>query len=99
MRCTIVRSTGDTGGRPGSVTFRPTELLPIGGDITVALLFCERCQPAWYVRHIPIDSASWNAADWRRGDGFRCPGRRGRVSWHNHGPTWRPSYSHGESRD
>ena len=45
FRCTNVRWTGDTCGGPGSMTFRPTELLPVGGDITVALMFCERCLP------------------------------------------------------
>jgi hypothetical protein len=45
FRCTNVRWTGNTCGGPGSVTFRPTELLPVGGDITVAFLFCQGCLP------------------------------------------------------
>jgi hypothetical protein len=27
------------------------------------------------------------------GDRFRCPAFRGAVSWHLHGPEWRPSYA------
>jgi hypothetical protein len=90
FRCTNVRWTGHTCAGPGSVTFRLTELLPVGGAVTVAILFCEHCLPPWYVRHIPIDSPPWNAADWRRGDRFRCPGCRRAVGWNIHGPAWRP---------
>ena len=53
-------------------------------------MLCERCLPPWYINHIPIDRAPWSTANWRAGDRFRCPGCRGAVGWHIHGPTWRP---------
>jgi hypothetical protein len=34
FRCTNVRWSGATCGSPGSVTFRPPELLPVGGDVS-----------------------------------------------------------------
>jgi hypothetical protein len=55
LRCTNVRWTGETCGGLGSVTIRPPELLPVGGDVTLAFLLCERCLPPWYINHIPID--------------------------------------------
>jgi hypothetical protein len=90
FRCTNVRGTGETCGGPGSVTIRPADLLPVGGDVRLAFLLCERCRPPWYINHIPIDRPPWTVVDWRVGDRFRCPSCRGAVGWHIHGPTWRP---------
>ena len=90
FRCTNVRWTGATCGGPGSVTFRPTELLPVGGDVHLAFMWCARCLPPWNINHIPIDWPPWSAVNWRAGDRFRCPGCQGTTSWHIHGPTWRP---------
>jgi hypothetical protein len=90
FRCTNVRWTGETCGGPGSVTIRPVELLPVGGDVRLAFLFCDRCLPPWYINHIPIDWPPWSTAHWRAGDRFRCPGCQAAVSWQVHGPTWRP---------
>jgi hypothetical protein len=91
FRCTNVRWTGETCGGSGSATIRPDELLPVGGNVTLAFLSCERCLPPWYINYIPIDRPPWATVDWRAGDRFRCPGCRGAVAWHIHGPTWRPS--------
>ena len=90
LRCANVRLTGKTCGGPGSVTFRPAELLPVGGNVKLAFLLCERCLPPWYINHIPIDRPPWTIDNWPAGDGFRCPGCGGAVRWHVHGRTWRP---------
>jgi hypothetical protein len=84
FRCIKVRWTGETCGGPGSVTIRPAELLPVGGNVTLAFLSCERCLPPWYINYIPIDRPPWATVDWRAGDRFRCPGCRGAVGW----PWW-----------
>jgi hypothetical protein len=55
FRCTNVRWTGETCGGPGTVTIRPAELLPVGGDVALAFLWCERCLPPWYISYIPIE--------------------------------------------
>ena len=78
FRCTNVRWTGETCGGPGSVTIRAAVLLPVGGDVRLAFLLCERCLPPWYINLIPIDRPPWTVADWRAGDRFRCPGLSGR---------------------
>jgi hypothetical protein len=93
FRCTNVRGTGETCSGPGSVTIRPADLLPVGGDVRLAFLWCDRCLPPWAINHIPIDHPPWIAVDWRAGDRFRCPGCRRAVGWHIHGPTWRPFQS------
>ena len=72
----------ETCGGPGSVTIRPAELLPVGGDVHIAFLWCNRCLPSWQISHIPIDRPPWTVADWRKGDRFRCPGCHAAVSWH-----------------
>ena len=90
FRCTNVRWSGATCGSPGSVTFRPPELLPVGGDVKLAFLLCERCLPPWYINHIPVDRPPWTIDNWPAGDRFRCPGCGGAVRWHVHGRTWRP---------
>ena len=38
FQCTNVRWTGETCGGPGSVTIRPAEPLPVGGDVRLAFL-------------------------------------------------------------
>ena len=96
FRCTGVRWTGEICGGPGSVTIHPAELLPVCGDVTLAFLWCDRCLPPWEIRHIPIDQPPWSTADWRKGDRFRCPGCRRPVSWHIHGPAWKPTYPRGQ---
>jgi hypothetical protein len=75
---------------PGFPKIRPAELLPIGGAVTLAFLFCRRC--AWEIDQAQLHQLPWSASGLTRGDRFRCPGCNGRVDWHIHGPTWRPSY-------
>jgi hypothetical protein len=58
------------------VTIQPRELLPVGGDVTLAFLFCERCLPPWHINLIPIDWPPWTVADWRAGPLPRLSGRR-----------------------
>jgi hypothetical protein len=45
FRCTNIHWTGNTCGGPGTVTIRPAELLPVGGDVRIAFLWCDRCSP------------------------------------------------------
>jgi hypothetical protein len=59
FRCTNIRWNGETCGGPGSVTIRPAELVPVGGDVRLAFLLCERCRPPWYINHIPIELPPW----------------------------------------
>ena len=75
---------------PGVPKIRPTELLPVGGSVTLAFLFCRRC--AWEIDQAQLDQPPWSRSGLKSGDRFRCPGCNGRVDWHIHGPTWRPSY-------
>jgi hypothetical protein len=57
---------------------------------TWPFMWCDRCLPPWQISYIPIDWPPWSALDRRTGNRFRCPGCRGAVWWHVHGPTWRP---------
>jgi hypothetical protein len=63
FRCTNVRWSGVICGGPGSVTIRPHELLPAGGDVRLAFLWCDRCLPPWYINHIPIEPPPWSVVD------------------------------------
>ena len=84
------------------MTIRPEELLPVGGAVHLAFLWCDRCLPPWQISYIPIHQPPWNITNSlgarSRGDRFRCPGCQGAVSWHIHGPTWRPTYSYPDKR-
>jgi hypothetical protein len=90
FRCISVRWTGEMCGGQGSVAIRPTELLPVGSDVQLAFLWCDRCLPPWAINHIPIERPPWSVVEWRASDRFRWPRCRGAVGWHIHGPTWRP---------
>ena len=94
FRCTKIRYTGAVCGCLGSVAIEPSLLLPVGGKDTLAFLFCGTCLPSWEIKYVPIDKPPWSV-NRGRGDRFRCPGCRRPVAWHIHGPTWRPTYSHG----
>ena len=90
FRCTKIRYTGEVCGCPGTVEIEPAVLLPVGGEVTLAFLFCTTCAPSWQVSRVPIDQPPWSAVRRERGDRFRCPGCRKPIAWHIHGPTWRP---------
>jgi hypothetical protein len=95
FRCTNIRYTGDVCGCTGSVEIEPTVLLPVGGKNYLAFLFCRSCQPSWEINHVLIDQPPWSVAKRVRGDRFKCPGCHRAVAWRIHGPTWRPTASHG----
>ena len=103
FRCTNVRWTGNTCGGQGTLTIQPAALLPVGGDVRIAFLWCDRCLPPWQISHIPIDRPPWNVVGSRGREGgfgerFRCPGCGGRVAWNIRDSTWRPTYSHDERK-
>jgi len=52
--CTKIRYTGAVCGSPGSVEIKPSVLLPVGGEDTLAFLSCT-CLPSWEINHVPID--------------------------------------------
>ena len=92
FRCTKIRYTGDVCGCPGSVVIEPSVPLPVGGEDTLAFLFCNTCAPSWQVSRVPIDQPPWSVVKRERGDRFRCPGchrpcpgtfmgRRGARKW------------------
>ena len=95
FRCTNIRYTGDVCGCTGSVEIEPTVLLPVGGKNYLAFSFCRSCQPSWEINHVLIDQPPWSVAKRVRGDRFKCPGCHRAVAWRIHGPTWRPTASHG----
>jgi hypothetical protein len=70
-------------------SFRPSELLPVGGPVTLAFLWCNSC--IWEIDQAHLDKPPWSGSRQR----YRCPGCSGAVRWHIHGPAWRPF----ESRD
>jgi hypothetical protein len=90
FRCTSIRWNGETCGNPGTLTMRPAALLPVGGAVTLAFLWCDRCLPPWQISYIPIGRPPWSVVYSRKGDRFRCPGCQSGVRWHVHGPKWRP---------
>ena len=48
---------------PGQVQIRPPELLPVGGAVRLAFLWCRHCVPPWEINYIPIDQPPWNAVN------------------------------------
>jgi hypothetical protein len=81
---------------PGQLQIQPPELLPVGGAVRLAFLWCKTCVPSWEISYIPIDRPPWNAVNAGKGDRFQCPACGGRVSWHMHGKSWKPTYPYGE---
>ena len=90
FRCSRSRWNGLTCNAAGSVTIRPRELLKVGDPITLTFLFCNDCVPPWDIKRVQLDKPPWLIEGWKTGDRFQCPGCRGPVSWHIHGPAWRP---------
>jgi hypothetical protein len=97
FRCTKIRHTGAVCGCLGSVAIEPSVLLPVGGEVTLAFLFCGTCQPSWEINHVPIDKPPWSRLNRKSNDRFRCPACGKAVAWAVHGPTWRPGYSDSKS--
>ena len=95
FRCQAIRYDGAICGGLGEPTIEPPTLLPVGGDVTLAFLFCSACVPPWQINQVRLDVAPWLIVKQHRGDRFRCPGCRRPVDWHIRGPRWRPTYSHG----
>jgi hypothetical protein len=101
FRCTNVRWTGETCGGLGSVTIRPPELLPVGGDVTLAFLVM-RTLPAALVHQSHPDRPAINTATGqycetdhiiRRfifSSALACLERRGSVNGHQPGYLHRP---------
>jgi hypothetical protein len=77
----------------GQLQIGPAELLPVGGAITLAFLWCKHCLPPWEINYIPIDQPPWNAVKAGKGERFQCPGWGGCVAWLLHGKSWKPTYS------
>jgi hypothetical protein len=90
FRCMAVRPSGELCGGIGAPTIRPAKLLPIGGTITLAFLYCKCC--VWQIDQVQLDRPPWSTSGLGPGDRYRCPGCRGQVDWHIHGPAWRPAY-------
>jgi hypothetical protein len=74
FRCTETRYTGNVCGCAGSVAIEPSVLLPVGGEDTLAFLFCGACQPSWEINHVPIDKPPWSVVNHKGNDRFRCQG-------------------------
>ena len=89
FRCTKIRYTGAVCGCPGSVAIEPSMLLPVGGEDTLAFLYCSTCQPSWEINHVPIDKPPWSRLNRKSNDRFRCPACGKAVAWAVHCPTWR----------
>jgi len=92
FRCTKIRYTGTVCGCGGSVEIEPFVLLPVGGEDTLAFLFCVTCEPSWEINHVPIDKPPWSV-NHKGSDRFKCPGCGKAVAWRIHGLAWRPTYS------
>ena len=43
---------------PGALKIRPTELLPIGGSVTLAFLYCNRC--CWEIDQVQLRQPPWS---------------------------------------
>lgn len=84
FRCTGTRYDGTPCSAIGVPVVRPGELLPVGGPVTLAFLTCPRC--IWEINQVRLDQPPWLGSAQR----YRCPGCRGTVDWHIHGPAWRP---------
>jgi hypothetical protein len=89
FRCSGTRYNGVPCRGIGMPVIRPSELLPVGGPVTLAFLWCNSC--IWEVDQAHLDKPPWSGSRQR----YRCPGCSGAVRWHIHGPAWRPF----ESRD
>jgi hypothetical protein len=89
FRCTGTRYDGTPCRSIGMPVVMPAELLPVGGRVTLAFLTCPRC--IWEINQAQLDKAPWAGS----AQHYRCPGCRGRVEWHIHGPAWRPGGSTG----
>jgi hypothetical protein len=88
FRCTGTRHTGTPCRATGMPVIMPAELLPVGGKVTLAFLFCRRC--VWQIDQVQLDKLPWSTSALGPGDRYRCSGCGGQVDWHIHGPTWRP---------
>jgi hypothetical protein len=66
-------------GTPGVPKIRPFELLPVGGPVTLAFLWCNSC--IWEIDQAQLDKPPWRGS----AQHYRCPGCGGRVEWHIHG--------------
>lgn len=71
-------------GTLGVPKILPAELLPVGGPVTLAFLWCNSC--IWEIDQAQLDKPPWSGSHQR----YRCPGCRGAVDWHIHGPVWLP---------
>jgi hypothetical protein len=78
----------------GSVEIEPAVLLPVGGETTLAFLYCRTCLPSWEINHVPIDQPPWSVVNHKSNDRFKCPGCSRAVAWRIHGPSWRPTYAY-----
>jgi hypothetical protein len=74
------------------MNIEPSVLLPVGGEDTLAFLFCVTCEPSWEINHVPIDKPPWSVVNREGSDRFKCPGCGKAVAWRIHGPAWRPTY-------
>jgi hypothetical protein len=84
FRCTGRRYNGARCRAIGMPAIRPAELLPVGGPVTLAFLWCNAC--VWEIDQAQLDKPPWSGSAQR----YRCPGCGDRVEWHIHGPAWRP---------
>jgi len=80
-------------GTPGMPKIRPPQLLPVGGPVTLAFLWCNSC--IWEIDQAQLDKPSWSGNTQH----YRCPGCGGRVEWHIHRPAWRPGGNDTASSD
>jgi hypothetical protein len=47
----------------GEPTIEPPTLLSVGGDMTLAFLFCSVCVPPWQINQVRLDAAPWSECD------------------------------------
>jgi hypothetical protein len=57
FRCTRQRYTGQPCRGPGAPKIRPHDLLPVGGAVTLAFLYCPRC--VWEIDQAQLDTPPW----------------------------------------
>jgi hypothetical protein len=76
FRCTGQRYTGRPCAGRGVPTIRPHDLLPVGGPVTLAFLWCSLC--VWEIDQAQLDKPPWSGSTQH----YRCPGCGGRVEWH-----------------
>ena len=58
FRCRSGRANGEVCDCPGAPAIRPAELLPVGGNVTLAFLFCRRC--VWQIDQVQLDQPPWS---------------------------------------